>query len=69
MKPSLDPLPLPSTIQVKRDAKKTLAIHSLPQVLVVHLKRFQATYYGLKKLNQKVSFPGNHCYMSYKQSK
>jgi ubiquitin carboxyl-terminal hydrolase 4/11/15 len=43
--------------QVDREATKTISIWTLPDVLVVHLKRFTETIYNRQKLNNLIEFP------------
>ncbi|KNC52832.1 ubiquitin carboxyl-terminal hydrolase [Thecamonas trahens ATCC 50062] len=50
------PDPLTSPL-IKRPAAKQYLIRSLPPVLTLHLKRFQQTSYGLRKLSTRLSFP------------
>lgn len=42
---------------VYTDAKKQLLIYSPPAVLILHLKRFQVSYYRPSKMSKQVSFP------------
>ena len=45
--------------KAKVDASKTLALHSLPEVLMVHVKRFAHNSYFGSKVNRHVNFPIN----------
>lgn len=46
-----------SQCKVHRAAKKTMSIWTLPNILVVHLKRFQYTRWNRNKISSNVSFP------------
>lgn len=43
--------------KVERDASKSISIWTLPDLLVVHLKRFTETIYTRQKLNNKIEYP------------
>ena len=43
--------------KVKVDASKTLALHSLPEVLMLHIKRFAHNAYFGSKVSRHVNFP------------
>ena len=45
--------------KAKVDASKTLALHSLPEVLMLHVKRFAHNSYFGSKVNRHVNFPIN----------
>lgn len=42
---------------VEREATKTISIWTLPNVLVIHLKRFTETIYNRQKLNNLIQYP------------
>lgn len=43
--------------KVERDASKAISIWTLPDILVVHLKRFTETIYTRQKLTNKIEYP------------
>lgn len=43
--------------KVERDASKAISIWTLPDILVVHLKRFTETIYTRQKLSNKIEYP------------